>query len=116
MFDRVVVGGLTVALGLVAMATALSGCGAIQLPSRVDCNVVRLQTQAGRSDSEIASALGVTAQEVEGCHAIAAARGSKAGTEPVDSSAYISAGQATGALTSEPEKKPEEEEKPPWMY
>ena len=35
----------------------------------VDCNVVKLQSEAGRSTGEIASALGVSEADVQSCHA-----------------------------------------------
>lgn len=52
-------------------ATALAGCGGMGAMggSHVDCNVVKLQSEAGRSPGEIASALGISEAEVQSCHA-----------------------------------------------
>lgn len=59
----------TFAAALVLAAT-LAGCGAGSLGgSHVDCNVVKLQSEAGRSPGEIASALGITEADVVSCHA-----------------------------------------------
>ncbi len=54
-------------LGAVALAGGIAGCGSINT-NRVDCNVVKLQSEAGRSNTEIASALGVNVSDVESCH------------------------------------------------
>ncbi len=118
MTDRLLKSNLTYTLGALIISIALPGCAGMALPSRADCNVVRLQTQAGRSESEIASALGVTAAEVQGCASMASAKGATSGGGgSSDTSAYISAGQAAGAVTSDPASKPQsEEEKPPWAY
>jgi hypothetical protein len=114
MLERFLRSRMPVALGALMIA-ALAGCAGMTMPSRVDCNIVRLQTQAGRSEPEIAAALGVTVAEVQGCASMASAKGSSGGA--ADTSAYISAGQAAGAVTStESEAKPKEEEKPPWAY
>ena len=52
--------------GLTLMG-AIAGCSSMS-SNHVDCNVVRLQTEAGRSESEIASALGVSVSDVQSCH------------------------------------------------
>lgn len=59
--------GIAAALGTLVMAGALPGCSSIS-SNHVDCNVVRLQSEAGRSDSEIASAVGASVADVATCH------------------------------------------------
>jgi hypothetical protein len=58
-------------LGMIAVVGTLvvagAGCSALSA-SHVDCNVVKLQAQAGRSDAEIASALGTSEASVAACH------------------------------------------------
>ncbi len=53
------------------LAISLAGCGAASSVegSHVDCNVVKLQSEAGRSPDEIASALGVSVAAVQSCQA-----------------------------------------------
>lgn len=53
------------------LATTLAGCGAAGSVggSHIDCNVVKLQSEAGRSPVEIASALGISEADVQSCHA-----------------------------------------------
>jgi len=55
-------------LGAMAAAAAMPGCAALSA-GRADCNVVRNQRGAGRSDSDIAAALGVTDSDVAACGA-----------------------------------------------
>ena len=57
--------GIIAVMGTLAIAGA--GCSALSA-SHVDCNVVKLQEQAGRSDAEIASALGTSEAAVASCH------------------------------------------------
>ena len=59
--------GILVAFGAFLVAGALSGCSSLS-SNHVDCNVVKLQQEAGRSDSEIASALGASVADVATCH------------------------------------------------
>jgi len=54
-------------LGTLLLAGALGGCSSMS-SNHVDCNVVKLQSEAGRSDSEIASALGASVSDVAACH------------------------------------------------
>jgi hypothetical protein len=58
-------------LGIAAMGTLLfagiSGCSSMST-NHVDCNVVKLQQQSGRSDAEIASAVGASEEDVAKCH------------------------------------------------
>ncbi len=54
-------------VGALMLAGGAAGCGSLNT-NRVDCNVVKLQSEAGRSNAEIASALGVTQDEVASCH------------------------------------------------
>ncbi len=59
--------GIALTLGSLVMAGAMTGCSSLN-SSHVDCNVVRLQTEAGRSDAEIASAIGASVSDVAACH------------------------------------------------
>ncbi len=58
--------GIGAALGMLLVA-GVSGCSSIST-DHVDCNVVKLQTQSGRSDAEIASAIGASEADVAKCH------------------------------------------------
>ena len=49
--------GMAAALGTLLLAGGISGCSSMST-DHVDCNVVKLQQQSGRSDAEIASAIG----------------------------------------------------------
>ena len=61
--------GIAAVLGTLVMAGvgAVAGCSSMS-SNHVDCNIVKLQQQAGRSDSEIASALGASVSDVASCH------------------------------------------------
>jgi hypothetical protein len=59
--------GIAAAFGTLIIAGGLSGCGSIS-SDHVDCNVVRLQSESGRSDAEIASAIGGSVDDVAKCH------------------------------------------------
>jgi hypothetical protein len=59
--------GMAAALGTLIMAGGLSGCSSMST-DHVDCNVVKLQQQSGRSDAEIASAIGASEADVAKCH------------------------------------------------
>jgi hypothetical protein len=59
--------GIAAAFGTMIIAGGLSGCGSIT-SDHVDCNVVKLQTESGRSDAEIASAVGGSVEDVAKCH------------------------------------------------
>ncbi len=73
------------ALGALAAAVALSGCASLSA-GRADCNIVRNQRGAGRSDSDIASALGVTESDVAACGAVGAGGEGSGGGEGDDQS------------------------------
>jgi len=60
--------GIVVALGTLVVA-GLSGCSSMST-DHVDCNVVKLQQQSGRSDAEIASAVGASEADVAKCHGL----------------------------------------------
>ena len=57
---------IAAALGTLLLA-GLSGCSSMST-DHVDCNVVKLQQQSGRSDAEIASAVGASEADVAKCH------------------------------------------------
>ena len=59
--------GMAAALGALLLAGGMSGCSSIST-DHVDCNVVKLQTESGRSDAEIASAIGGSVKDVAACH------------------------------------------------
>ena len=58
--------GMAAALGTLLLA-GLSGCGSMST-DHVDCNVVKLQQESGRSDAEIATAVGASEADVAKCH------------------------------------------------
>ena len=70
-----------------AVAAAVAGCAGMG-GSHIDCNVVKLQSQSGRSSSEIASALGVSEAEVAKCPAAGAVTGSEGSGGPPNASDY----------------------------
>jgi len=59
--------GIAAVFGTIVMAGAIAGCSSLS-SNHVDCNVVKLQEQAGRTDAEIASALSASVSDVESCH------------------------------------------------
>ncbi len=59
--------GVVAALGTLLLAAGISGCSSIST-DHVDCNVVKLQQESGRSDAEIASAIGGSEADVAKCH------------------------------------------------
>jgi hypothetical protein len=59
--------GIAAAIGATIIAGGLSGCSSMTT-DHVDCNVVKLQAESGRSDAEIASAVGGSVADVEKCH------------------------------------------------
>ncbi|MHB8381383.1 MAG: hypothetical protein ACYDC3_03445 [Candidatus Binataceae bacterium] len=58
---------ITAAFGALLMAGAFAGCSSLST-DHVDCNVVKLQAESGRSDAEIASAIGASVNDVAKCH------------------------------------------------
>jgi cytochrome c553 len=58
--------GIAAAFGTMIVA-GLAGCSSIS-SDHVDCNVVKLQAESGRSDAEIASAVGGSVADVAKCH------------------------------------------------
>ncbi len=73
--------GIVAAGGSLILACALGGCSAMS-GDHVDCNVVRLQSQSGRTDAEIASALGASISEVQKCHGAEKTGNGSANTMP----------------------------------
>ena len=59
--------GIAAAIGTLILAGGISGCSSMS-SDHVDCNVVKLQQQSGRSDAEIASAVGGSEADVAKCH------------------------------------------------
>ena len=81
------------------LGVAFGGCAGIG-GSHIDCNIVKLQSQSGRSSAEIASALGVSEAEVAKCPpagAVTGAEGAEGAGGPPNASDYgIPAGLDTG--------------------
>ena len=59
--------GIAAAIGTLILAGGISGCSSMST-DHVDCNVVKLQQESGRSDAEIASAVGGSEADVAKCH------------------------------------------------
>src|ERR1700736_5466432 len=90
--------GILIGAGALVLATAFAGCSSMG-GSHIDCNIVRLQSQSGRSSSEIASALGVSEADVAKCPAagpVTGAEGSGGGGPPNASEYGIPAGLEGG--------------------
>jgi|HubBroStandDraft_6_1064221.scaffolds.fasta_scaffold967297_2 hypothetical protein len=49
------------------MLVGVSGCSMFANPIPVDCNIVKTQQEAGKTDSQIASDLGAKESEVAAC-------------------------------------------------
>lgn len=79
--------GIVIGTGVFLFATAFAGCAGMG-GSHVDCNVVKLQSQSGRSNSEIASALGVSEADVAKCPPAGAVTGSEGAGGPPNASDY----------------------------
>jgi hypothetical protein len=58
---------IAASVGTMILAGGISGCSSLS-SNHVDCNVVKLQAQSGRSDDEIASAIGASVSDVAACH------------------------------------------------
>ncbi|HEY2664862.1 MAG TPA: hypothetical protein VGI47_11015 [Candidatus Binataceae bacterium] len=65
---------------MVAITAALAGCGTTTHP--INCDVARLQKDAGRSEQEIAASFQANPDEVEKCFASPAAPAASAATPP----------------------------------
>jgi hypothetical protein len=93
--------GILIGAGALLLAAAFGGCSSLG-GSHLDCNIVKLQSQSGRSNGEIASALGVSEDEVAKCPPAGAVTGAE-GAEgaqggPPNASDYgIPAGLDTGS-------------------
>jgi hypothetical protein len=79
--------GILMGAGALLLATALGGCASMG-DSHIDCNIVRLQSQSGRTSSEIASALGVSEADVAKCPAAGPVTGSEGAGGPPNASEY----------------------------
>lgn len=73
--------------GAVVLATAFAGCAGLG-GSHIDCNIVRLQSQSGRSSPEIASALGVSEADVNKCPPAGPVTGAEGSGGPPNASDY----------------------------
>ena len=79
--------GILIGAGALLLATSFAGCAGME-GSHIDCNIVKLQSQSGRSSSEIASALGVSEADVAKCPAAGPVIGSEGSGGPPNSSEY----------------------------
>jgi hypothetical protein len=87
MIDRRGRMGILIGTGVFVLATAFAGCASME-GSHVDCNIVKLQSQSGRSNSEIASALGVSESDVAKCPAAGPVTGAEGSGGPPNASEY----------------------------
>jgi hypothetical protein len=61
--------GIVAALGLVVLVGGFSGCSMFSTSNDpVDCDVVKTQLAAGKTDAQIASDLGGSVDKVAACH------------------------------------------------
>jgi hypothetical protein len=67
MIDSLRTLGIAAIAGTIMLVGGISGCSSLS-GSHVDCNVVKLQAESGRSDAEIASAIGASESDVAACH------------------------------------------------
>ncbi len=89
--------GIVIGTGAFLLATAFAGCSSMG-GSHIDCNIVKLQSQSGRSNSEIASALGASESDVAKCPPAGAVTGAEGSGGPPNASEYgIPAGMEGGA-------------------
>ena len=98
MIDRRGRTGIMIGAGAFFLATAFAGCAGMG-GSHIDCNIVKLQAQSGRSNGEIASALGVSEADVAKCPpagAVTGAEGGGSGGPPNASEYGIPAGLEGG--------------------
>lgn len=79
--------GILIGAGAFLVASALAGCSSMG-GSHIDCNIVKLQSQSGRSNSEIASALGVSESDVAKCPPAGAVTGAEGSGGPPNASEY----------------------------
>jgi hypothetical protein len=87
---------ILIGAGALLMGAAFAGCAGMG-GSHIDCNVVKLQSQSGRSNSEIASALGVSESDVSKCPPAGAVTGAEGSGGPPNASEYgIPAGMEGG--------------------
>ena len=90
--------GILIGAGALALAT-FAGCSSMG-GSHLDCNIVKLQSQSGRSNGEIASALGVSESDVAKCPpagAVTGGEGAEGAGGPPNASEYgIPAGMEGG--------------------
>ena len=104
--------GIVIATGAVLLATAFAACSSLSGMggSHIDCNIVKLQSQSGRSNAEIASALGANVDDVAKCPpagAVTGAEGSEGSGGPPNASEYgIPAGVEGADSASSPAAAP----------
>ena len=79
-------GKLGSGIGALILASTVAGCSGLG-GGHVDCNIVRLQSQSGRSNSEIAQAIGASESDVAACPASSASSGG-GGSGPANASEY----------------------------
>ena len=79
--------GISIGAAALLVATAVAGCGSMG-GSHIDCNVVKLQSQSGRSNAEIASAIGASEADVSKCPPAGAVTGAEGSGGPPNASDY----------------------------
>ncbi len=87
--------GTLVGAGAFLLATAIAGCAGLG-GSHVDCNVVKLQSESGRSNEEIAAAIGASEEDVAKCPRASSGSSSEGGGPPNASEYGIPAGLEGG--------------------
>jgi hypothetical protein len=101
--------GILIGAGALLLAAVFGGCSSLG-GSHIDCNIVKLQSQSGRSNAEIASALGVSESDVAKCPpagAVTGAEGAEGAGGPPNASDYgIPAGLDTGEASPAPSPAP----------
>ena len=99
--------GIWVGVGAALMSAAFAGCSSLG-ESHVDCNIVKLQSQSGRSNSEIASALGISEADVAKCPAAGPVTGAEGGGSggPPNASEYGVPAGLEGAGEASPAPSP----------
>jgi len=82
-------GQLGIGIGALMLASTFAGCSALT-GGHVDCNIVRLQSQSGRSNAEIAQAIGASESDVAACPSSSASSGGGGGggSGPPNASEY----------------------------
>jgi hypothetical protein len=61
--------GISAAIGVVVLVGGLSGCSMFSTSNApIDCDLVKTQLSAGKTDAQVASDLGAPVDKVAACH------------------------------------------------